>query len=137
MRVLSKVLINMLIAIPLAAAPNFSVGEAFAQRPGTPPSTGQRPPSSGAQTPRLGAEKRVEGEVKTVNPSGTEITLKDGTRLVTPSGAAIEPGVLVEGSIVVATYREENGQNVLTDLALREPAASPPTAPPTGSAPRY
>jgi Protein of unknown function (DUF1344) len=143
-----RVFNNVLVTIAVAAAPNFTVGEALAQRPGTPPPTEQRPPSSGVQTPRLGAEKRVEGEVKSVNPSGTEITLTDGTTLVTPAGAAIQPGVLTEGSMVVANYREENGKNVLTDLALlREPAASPPTtprspgqpptAPPTGSPPRY
>jgi hypothetical protein len=64
---------------------------------------------------------------------------------MTPLGAATEPGILAEGSTVVASYREENGRNVLTDLALKEPAASPPTTPrspaptppPRESPPRY
>jgi hypothetical protein len=83
----------------------------------------------------LGAEKTIEGQVKSVNPSGTEITLTDGTTLVAPPGAAIRPGILAEGSIIVASYREENGNNVMTELALKEPAASPRTAPRTPSEP--
>jgi hypothetical protein len=55
---------------------------------------------------------------------------------MTPHGAAIRPGVLAEGSTVVASYREEDGRKVLTDLALKEPAASP-TVPPRGAPPRY
>jgi Protein of unknown function (DUF1344) len=141
-----KVFNKVLVAIAVAGATNFSVAAALAQ-PGTAPPTGQRPQSPGAQTPTLGTEKTVEGQVKSVNPSGTEITLTDGTTLVTPPGAAIRPGVLGEGSMVVASYREENGNNVLTELALKEPAASPPptprspgerpTAPPRESTPRY
>jgi Protein of unknown function (DUF1344) len=127
---------KMLVAIAVATSANFFVAEALAQRPEAPPPTGQRPPPSGVETPALGAEKRVEGQVKSVNPSGTEITLTDGTTLMTPRGAAIRPGVLAEGSTVVASYREEDGRKVLTDLALKEPAASP-TAPPRGSPPRY
>jgi hypothetical protein len=93
----------------------------------TPPPAGERPPPAAQSPPR--AEKRVEGQVKSVNPSGTEITLTDGTRLVAPRGAALRPGVIAEGMTVVASYTEENGQKVLTDLAVKEPSASPPTEP--------
>ena len=126
---------KMLVAIAVAASANVFVAEALAQRPDAPPPTGQRPPPAGRETPALGAEKTVEGQVKSVDPSGTEITLTDGTRLMTPQGAAIRPGVLAEGSTVVASYREENGRNVLTELALKEPASSPSTTP-RPSAPR-
>jgi hypothetical protein len=136
---------KVLVAIAVAASANFFVAEALAQRPEAPPPTGQRPSSPAVETPALGPEKRVEGEVKSVNPSGTEITLTDGTTLVTPPGATLRPGVLPEGSMVVASYREENGRNVLTDLSRKAPAASPPTAPrspaptapPRESPPRY
>lgn len=133
---------KMLVAIAVAVSASFFVAEAFAQRPETPPAVGQRPPPSGVETPMAGPEKKVEGQVQSVNASGTEITLTDGTTLVTPTGAAIRPGVLTEGSTVVASYREENGRKVLTQLALKEPAASPPrapssSAPPRESAPRY
>ena len=74
-------------------------------------------------------EKKVEGQVKSVDPSGTEITLADGTKLTTPPRTALKPGVLAEGAIVVASYREENGKKVLTGLALKE-TGEPSTAPP-------
>ena len=138
---------NVPVLIVVAAVANFSVPDVLAQTPSTPPPTSQSPPPSGGKGPMLGAEQRVEGQVKSVNASGTEITLTDGTTLVTPAGAAIRPGILTEGSIVVASYREENGNKVLTELALKEPAASPSTtprtpgepgtAPPRPSTPRY
>jgi Protein of unknown function (DUF1344) len=120
---------KMLVAIAVAASANFFITEALAQRPEAPPPTGQRSAPSGVETPALGPEKRVEGQVQNVNHSGTEITLTDGTTLITPVGVAIRPGVLAQGSTVVASYREQNGRNVLIDLALKEPAASPPTTP--------
>lgn len=135
---------KMLVAIAVAASANFFVAEALAQKPEAPPPTGQRPTPSGMGTPALGPEKSVEGQVQSVNATGTEITLTDGTTLTTPRGAAIRPGVL-EGFTVVASYQEENGTKVLTHLALKEPAPSPPTTPrspapatrPKESSPRY
>lgn len=79
--------------------------------------------------PSAGQEQEVEGQVRSIDPSGTAITLTDGTRLVTPPGAAIKPGALTEGATVIASYREENGQKVMTELVVKEPAASPPTEP--------
>src|SRR5437899_2336154 len=71
-------------------------------------------------------EKVVVGRVQNVDESGTEITLADGTKLLTPPGSTIRPGALQEGAIVVAMYREqEDGNKVLTRLTLgqNEPAA--------------
>ena len=126
---------KMLVAFAVAASATVFVADAFAQRPEAPPPTGQRPPPSGGETPALGAEQTVEGQVKSINPSGTEITLTDGTTLRTPQGAAIRPGVLAEGSTVIASYREQDGSKILTELALKEPESSP-TAPRRGSPPR-
>jgi hypothetical protein len=132
---------RILIATLVTASSVFAV-EAIAQMQ-TPPPAGQRPPPPGAETPVQGGEKLVEGQVKSIDPSGTEIILTDGTRLVVPQGATIRPGVLTEGTTVVARYREQNGSKVLTALALKEPAASPPTAPrqpsptPPGGSPKY
>ena len=119
---------KVLVAIAVVALTNLFVAEASAQRPEAPPPTGQKPPRSGVKTPTLGTDKIVEGQVQSVNPSGTEITLTDGTTLTTPLGAAIRPGVL-EGFTVVASYKEENGKKILTDIALKEPPVSPPTTP--------
>ena len=80
----------------------------------------QTPPAE--QTP----EKIVKGQVRSIDPGGTSITLMDGTELVTPPGVALRPGALAEGTAVIASYLEENGAKVLTELALDEPSASPP-----------
>jgi len=59
-----------------------------------------------------GEATRVEGQVKNINSSGTEIVLKDDTRLVTPPGIALRPGALAEGTNVIASYTELNGEKV-------------------------
>ena len=74
-------------------------------------------------------EKVLVGHVQRVDESGTQLTLKDGTTLLTPPGATIPPGALKEGTLVVMMYREqENGDKVLTRLSLgkREPVPVTP-----------
>lgn len=116
---------KMPLVILLSASAAF-VSAAIAQTQ-VPSAPGHRPPS--AQAPTQGDEKTVEGQVKSINASRTEITLADGTRLEAPSGAALKPGILTEGATVIASYREENGKKVLTGLEMKEPSASPPTGP--------
>jgi hypothetical protein len=63
-------------------------------------------------------EKVIIGEVQNVDASGTQITLTDGTVLLTPPGAMLRPGAIQQGMQVVAVYREqENGSKILTRLA--------------------
>jgi hypothetical protein len=63
-------------------------------------------------------EKVIIGEVQNVDVSGTQITLTDGTVLLTPPGAMLRPGAVQQGMQVVAVYREqENGNKILTRLA--------------------
>jgi hypothetical protein len=97
---------------------------------GVVPAAAAQAPPDGQQLPnQLGQvqpqEKILEGEVESVDESGTEITLTDGTTLVTPPGAMLRPGALDQGSIVIATYREENGNNVLTGLLVRSNERAP------------
>jgi multidrug efflux pump subunit AcrA (membrane-fusion protein) len=131
-------ILKMLAAILVMASVTIVV-EAVAQTQAPP--AGQRPPP-GAQLPP-GEDQIIEGEVRSIDPSGTAITLTDGTRLITPPGATLKPGVLSEGMKVIASYREHNGDKVLTELALKEPSASPPTeprapaTPPGGPTKRY
>jgi hypothetical protein len=135
---------TMLVVILMTVSMTF-VAEAMAQMQARQPA-GQRPPPTDAATPREG-EKTIEGQVRSINPALTEITLTDGTRLVAPPGSTIRPGVLSEGATVIASYMEENGKKVLTGLEMKEPSASPPTgprspsgpstAPPSGSPKRY
>jgi len=75
-------------------------------------------------------EKMIVGHVQSVDETGTKVTLTDGTRLVTPPGSVVGPGV--RGTMVVGMYREENGNKILTKLAMgqSEPAPSTPSESP-------
>ena len=81
-------------------------------------------------------EKILVGQVLSVDQSGTRLTLKDGTTLLTPPGGMLRPGALQEGTLVVAMYQErENGDKVLTRLSLgkSEPAPATPSESPKRS----
>ena len=88
------------------------------------------PPYALAQT--QSDEKMLVGRVQSVDESGTELTLADGTKLVTPPGAQFNPGALEEGMVVVAMYREQDdGRKVLTSLSRgrSEPVPDAPKRP--------
>src|SRR5436309_14413649 len=95
---------TMLVAI--LASVTF-VAEAVAQTQAPP--AGRNSPPLGAQTPAQGEEKIVEGQVGSVESSRTEITLTDGTKLVTPSGVVLRPGGLEAGISVDARVRTRIG----------------------------
>jgi hypothetical protein len=111
---------NLILAgfvVALGFAPTFAVGQT---------SDGGSQPRDRGGAP--GQEQREEmmlvGEVQSVDESGTELTLTDGTKLLTPPGSRFRPGSLGEGMLVIAMYREEeNGNKILTRLSLgqREP----------------
>jgi hypothetical protein len=128
-----------LAILPMAAV--IFATEAIGQAQAPPPASPRRPPPE-AQSPVPGEEERVEGQVGNIDPSGTQITLTDGTRLTAPPGAALRPGALAEGDTVIASYKEINGDKVLTGLSLKAPSASPPSrstppgSPPPGASPK-
>jgi hypothetical protein len=98
-------------------APAIFVAAALAQTQ-LPPPAGRTP--RGATTPAPESENAVEGRIENIDPSRTAIILRDGTKLVTPAGAVLKPGVVTEGMLVVASYREENGAKVLTGLTVKD-----------------
>jgi len=100
-------------------APAIFVAAALAQTQ-LPPPAGRSSPRPGATTPASEAGNAVEGRIENIDPSRTAITLSDGTKLVTPAGAVLKPGVVTEGMLVVASYREENGAKVLTGLTVKD-----------------
>ena len=100
-------------------APAIFVAAALAQTQ-LPPPAGRSSPPPGATTLAPEWENAVEGRIESIDPSRTAITLSDGTKLVTPAGAVLKPGVVTEGMLVVASYREENGAKVLTGLTAKD-----------------
>src|SRR5438094_8890694 len=99
--------------------PAIFVAAALAQ-PQLPPQAGRSSPPHGARTPAPEAANAVEGRIENVDPSRRAITLSDGTKLVTPGGAVLKPGVVTEGVLVVASYREENGAKVVTGPTVKD-----------------
>jgi Protein of unknown function (DUF1344) len=78
------------------------------------------------------AEKMLVGRVQSVDESGTELTLDDGTKLLTPLGAQLNAGALEKGMLVVALYQEQDdGRKVLTSLSRgrSEPVPEAPKQP--------
>jgi len=65
------------------------------------------------------------GQVQSVDDSGTELTLTDGTKLLTPPGSRLRPGLLNEGMLIVAMYRELNGDKILTRISLGQSEPAP------------
>jgi len=100
-------------------APAIFVAAALAQTQ-LPPPAGRSSPPPGATTPAPEAGNAVEGRIENIDPSRTAITLSDGTKLVTPAGAVLKPGVVTEGMLVIASYREANGAKVLTGLTVKD-----------------
>ncbi len=102
-------------------APAIFVAAALAQTQ-LPPPAGRSSPPPGPTTPAPApeSENAVEGRIENIDPSRTAITLSDGTQLVTPAGAFLKPGVVTEGMLVVASYRQENGAKVLTGLTVKD-----------------
>jgi hypothetical protein len=100
-------------------APAIFVAAALAQTQ-LPPPAGRSSPPPGATTPAPEAGNAVEGRTENIDPSRTAIALSDGTKLATPAGAVLKPGVVTEGTLVVASYREENGAKVLTGLTVKD-----------------
>jgi hypothetical protein len=106
------------LVVAIYFAPTFAAGQ-----------PGGRDSAQDQEQRARGQEQREEqalvGEVQSVDESGTELTLTDGTKLLTPPGSRLRPGVLGEGMLVIAMYREEeNGNKILTRLSLgqREPS---------------
>ena len=80
---------------------------------------------------RQSEQRILVGRVQSVDESRTEITLADGTRLLTPPGAMLRPGDLEEGAVVIAVYQEQdNGDKILTRLSRGPREATPPRAAP-------
>jgi hypothetical protein len=103
---------NTFALLVATLAPAIFVAAALAQT--------QLPPPAGRSSPPPGAKNAVEGRIENVDPSRTAITLSDGTKLVTPAGTVLKPGVVTEGMLVVASYREVNGAKVLAGLTVKD-----------------
>jgi hypothetical protein len=120
MSVFSTVLVAIVVAVSVGLAVETV---AQTQRP----PGAEKPATPGAEKPATG-EQKVEGQVKSIDPAKKEMTLADGTKFTIPEGIKLPPNVKA-GTTVTASYKEEAGKKVLTEIEV-QPAASPRTAPP-------
>lgn len=107
---------KQLIALAAAALLAASLGApsdlmAQSKEPATPKMEQKPKMESGAQV--------IEGKVKSVNPSGTEVTLEDGTKLMIPKSVKAPKEALRPGALVMAQYEEKGGQKVVTSIQVK------------------
>jgi Cu/Ag efflux protein CusF len=65
----------------------------------------------------------IEGKVQSVDQSGKEMVLEDGTKIVWDEGTSVTTGKLEElkeGAKVKASYEEKDGKNVASSLEVSE-----------------
>lgn len=114
LRRMLPLLVALLVAIPLGWLSDTYAQSGPLGSPGP-------PGASGMQAPGAGMMQRVEGKIKSMDPSGRRLTLEDGTELTLPPTAEIPEGILHEGAIVKASYEEQDGQKLVTSLEVQEP----------------
>ena len=59
----------------------------------------------------------VQGKIKTVDPSGTRVTLEDGTQLTIPGN--LDAKALTPGADVRVTYADRGSDKVVTSIEVR------------------
>ncbi len=100
--------ISVLLLVLLAVMPLAWVSESHAQA---------MPQGS---APAAGGMKQIEGAIQSVDPSGTKVTLDDGTQLTIPPNVSVPKADLKEGAIVKASFEERGGQKVVTSLQVQK-----------------
>lgn len=63
-------------------------------------------------------KQKVEGKVKSVDPSGM-VTLEDGTKLAIPKSVAVPKDKLKPGATISAEYEEKDGRKVATSVQIK------------------
>ncbi len=75
--------------------------------------------------PQATMANEIEGKIKSMDRSGKNMTLVDGTKLTIPDSLKLERGALKKGAMVKATYEEKGGQKVATWIEVRPEEKKP------------
>ena len=92
-----------------------SVAMAQMQTPPKSPSPAQVAP--GAAAPGA-MEKQLQGQIKSVDPSGKTLTLADGTEFTIPSTVKVLRTELQPGANVKVAYEEQGGAKIIKHLEV-------------------
>lgn len=60
----------------------------------------------------------IEGQVKSVDPSGRMVTLEDGTKLTIPPTTKVDKNALKPGATVKASFEEKGADKVVTSIQV-------------------
>ena len=60
----------------------------------------------------------VQGKIKSVDPSGSMVTLNDGTQIVIPPTFTVEKSALKPGVNVKVSYDEKDGQKLAKSITV-------------------
>jgi hypothetical protein len=80
----------------------------------------QTPPlqvAPGGAAPRA-VEKQIEGQIKSVDPSGKTLTLADGTEFTIPGTVKVLRTELQPGANVKVAYEEQGGAKIIKHLEV-------------------
>jgi hypothetical protein len=111
----------VIAALMLAASvgwPTVTMAQQQQRPPGATPEP-KTAPSEKSPLPGMQKEQEVQGKIMSVDPSGKEVTLDNGTKLIIPDKVKVNRKALKEGAIVQAHYKEEGGQKVVTKINVR------------------
>ena len=111
----------VIAAIMLAASvgwPTVTMAQQQQRPPGAPPEP-KTAPSEKPPVPGMQKEQEVQGKIMSVDPSGKEVTLDNGTKLMIPDKVKVNRSALKEGAMVKAAYKEEGGQKVVTRINVQ------------------
>ncbi len=77
-------------------------------------------PAQSAPAAPAAMEKQLEGQIKSLDPSGKKLTLADGTELMIPETVKITKAELKPGAMVKVAYEEKGGQKIVKQLEVRQ-----------------
>jgi Cu/Ag efflux protein CusF len=66
----------------------------------------------------------VEGQVKNVDEAKRVVTLEDGTKLAIPDNVQVDRKRLAPGARVKASYEQQEGEKVVTDMQVQPAGAN-------------
>ncbi len=72
------------------------------------------------QTPKADKQSTVTGKIKSVDPSGSMVTLEDGTQLTIPQSLKASKADLKAGTMILVRFEEKGGQKVATSIEVKK-----------------
>lgn len=110
---------KQLFAVGLAVLMVASLVTASMAQPKAQPQ--EQPAPKTEQLPKADKmESSVMGKIKNVDPSGSMVTLEDGTQLTIPESVKVSKAELKAGAMILARFEQKGGQKVVTSIEVKK-----------------